>query len=327
MVIPLLDSLARNHQEKKFIVLSRFFLSPLFENLQNVEFAPADIRGTHKGIGGAFRLFKELKKKHTIDTVIDLQNDLRSIFIRILFRLSGIKVYFIAPNKKEEWKLLLRKNKIKKPLKSLFERYKETFEKACLYTDNKFDGLAQSQNQIAEKVTAIYGGKQEKWIGIAPFAQAKGKLLPLKKTKEVIDFFDKKGNCKIFLFGAGEVENEILLDWATIFKNVYAVHTSLKLGEELELIRQLDVMLSMDSANMHLASLVKTPVVSVWGSTHYFAGNLGWKQSEGNIIDSDLPCRPCSINGTNRCKKNTFECLQNIDTNVIIRKIIEIINK
>lgn len=327
MVIPLLDSLARNYQDRKFVVLSRFFLSPLFENLKNVEFASADIRGVHKGIGGAFLLFKELKKEHTIDTVIDLQNDFRSLFIRILFRLSGIKVYFIAPNRKEEWKLLLWKNKIRRPLKSLFERYKETFEKAHLYTDDEFDSLHLNQTQTAEKITTIYGEKQGKWIGIAPFAQAKGKLLPLKKTKEVIDFFDKKGDCKIFLFGAGEVENEILLDWETIFNNVHAVHTSLKLGEELELIRQLDVMLSMESANMHLASLVKTPVVSVWGSTHHFAGNLGWKQSEDNIIGIDLPCRPCSINGTNRCKKNTFECLQNIDTKIIIQKILETINR
>ncbi len=325
MIIPLLDSLVRNHQEKKFVVTSRFFLAPLFESLPNVRFAPADIRNKHKGIGGVFRLFKELKKNHTINTIIDLQNDWRSCFLRILFGLSGIKVYSISTNKKEEWKLLLQKNKKKKPLKSLFDRYQKTLTKAHLHTDNQFKSLKLNQTETIKKIETIYGKKQEKWIGIAPFAQTKGKLLPLKKTKEVIDFFDKKGNYKIFLFGAGEVENEILIDWASIFKNVYAVHTSLLLGEELELIKQLDVMLSMDSANMHLASLVNTPVVSVWGATHYFAGNLGWKQSKDNIIDVDLPCRPCSINGTNHCKKNNFECLQMIDTKVIIQKILEIL--
>ena len=112
MIIPLLDSLVRNHQEKKFVVTSRFFLAPLFESLPNVRFAPADIRNKHKGIGGVFRLFKELKKNHTINTIIDLQNDWRSCLLRILFGLSGIKVYSISTNKKEEWKLLLQKNKM-----------------------------------------------------------------------------------------------------------------------------------------------------------------------------------------------------------------------
>ena len=41
---------------------------------------------------------------------------------------------------------------------------------------------------------------------------------------------------------------------------------------ELNLMSHLDVMLSMDSANMHLASLVNIPVVSVWGATHPYAG-------------------------------------------------------
>ncbi len=327
IVIPLLDSLVRNHQDKNFVMVSRFFLAPLFEKLPNVKFAPADIRHRHKGIGGTLRLFRELKELYNIDTVVDLQNDFRSTFLRILFWFSGTKIYSLSPNKIEEWSLLFWKSKRQKPIKSLFDRYKETFEKSHLETDDKFEHLATNQPETAQKIETIYGKKKEKWIGIAPFAQAKGKILPLKKTKEVIDFFDKKGNYKIFLFGAGEIENEILLDWATIYKNVNAVHTTLQLGEELELIKQLDVMLSMDSANMHLAALVNTPVVSVWGSTHYFAGNLGWKQSAENIVEIDLPCRPCSINGTNHCPKNTFDCLQKIESDIIIQKILDTIEK
>lgn len=38
----------------------------------------------------------------------------------------------------------------------------------------------------------------------------------------------------------------------------------LNMRTELNLMSHLDVMLSMDSANMHLASLVNIPVVSIW---------------------------------------------------------------
>lgn len=61
---------------------------------------------------------------------------------------------------------------------------------------------------------------------------------------------------------------------------------------------RLDAMVSMDSANMHLASVVGTPVVSVWGATHPFAGFMGWGQPAENAIQvEDLSCRPCSVYG------------------------------
>ena len=63
------------------------------------------------------------------------------------------------------------------------------------------------------------------------------------------------------------------------------------LKEELILMRHLDAMLTMDSANMHLAALVGTKVVSIWGSTHPFAGFLSWKQNPDNIVQKDTEGR------------------------------------
>ena len=74
----------------------------------------------------------------------------------------------------------------------------------------------------------------------------------------------------------------------------------------------LDVMLSMDSANMHLASLTGIPVVSVWGATHPMAGFLGYNQDPENVIQIDLECRPCSIYGNKPCQRGDYACLQNI---------------
>ena len=58
---------------------------------------------------------------------------------------------------------------------------------------------------------------------------------------------------------------------------------------------ELELMISMDSANMHLASLVGTRGFGL-GATHYFAGFLGYGQSENDIVEIiDLACRPCSV--------------------------------
>ena len=85
---------------------------------------------------------------------------------------------------------------------------------------------------------------------------------------------------------------------------------------------QLDVMLSMDSANMHLASLVGTRVVSVWGGTHPYAGFLGWNQKPEDCVQLDLPCRPCSVYGNKACSRGDYACLKDITPEQIIAKIV-----
>ena len=81
-------------------------------------------------------------------------------------------------------------------------------------------------------------------------------------------------------------------------------------------------MISMDSANMHLASLVGTRCVSVWGSTHHFAGFLGYGQSVDDVVEvKDLTCRPCSVFGDKPCYRGDWACLQELDIQKINDKI------
>ena len=87
----------------------------------------------------------------------------------------------------------------------------------------------------------------------------------------------------------------------------------------------LDIMISMDSANMHLASLVGIPVVSIWGATHPYAGFMGWGQSIDNAIQIDLPCRPCSIYGNKPCMRGDYACLKNISPEQIVEKVEAVI--
>ena len=323
MLVPLLESMTRLQPNEKFVVVSRTFLQPLFADLPNTTFIGVDLRNQHKGAIGTLKLLKEIKKQK-IDKVIDLQNNTKSIFLKTLLKIQSpcTNLYTI----KHQWisELLLLKNGYEhsKSLKSIFELYNECFSNANLKTDNNFEILPNLSDSIPQKITDLYGEKKGTWIGIAPFAQHQGKILPSKKIKEVISHFDKKANTKIFLFGAGEVEYEMLSDWETLFNNTFAVYTSLNLKEEIELMHHLDVMISMDSANMHLASLVNLPVISIWGASHHCAGSLGWKQSKSNIVENSLSCRPCSILGRKRNKRCPikYKCLD-INPKTIIEKI------
>ena len=119
-------------------------------------------------------------------------------------------------------------------------------------------------------------------------------------------------------------EKEILDKW----EGNGVVSTVGKLGgfhNEIMLISELDCMVSMDSANMHLASMVDVPVVSIWGATHPKAGFLGWRQKQSSIVQLDLRCRPCSIYGKKPCKFGDYRCLAYMPKEKILRHVYRIL--
>jgi len=90
----------------------------------------------------------------------------------------------------------------------------------------------------------------------------------------------------------------------------------------LKFISRLDVMLSMDSSGMHLASLKNIPVVSVWGATHPYAGFLGYGQSMSNVLQTDLYCRPCSVYGNVPCYRGDFACMNQLTEEIVVEKVL-----
>ena len=132
---------------------------------------------------------------------------------------------------------------------------------------------------------------------------------------------------RIFLFGKGRVEDKLFTAWCQEIPHCVYVSQHLEnMYQELVLMSHLDVMLSMDSSNMHMASLTATPVVSVWGATHPYGGFMGWHQPPENAIQVDLDCRPCSIYGKRPCRRGDLACMNMIKPERIIERIEQIIN-
>ena len=166
----------------------------------------------------------------------------------------------------------------------------------------------------------------DKWIGIAPFAKHRGKIYPIELQEQVVAHFAANPTVKVFLFGGGKEEQEVFDRWTKKYPSVTSLIGKLNLSTELNLMSYLDVMLSMDSANMHLASLVGIPVVSIWGATHPYAGFMGWKQQPDHTVQLDLSCRPCSVYGQKPCFRGDYACLMQITPRQVIEKIERIIS-
>lgn len=323
MTIPVIYSLATQYPQHEITVLSRGILQPLFRGLPaNVKFMSADLTGKHKGIWGLNALYSELKKQH-FDSVADFHNVLRTKYLRLRFRMSGVPVGSIDKGRREKKKLVRRRDKVLENQKSSFRRYADVLEELGFPVMLNFSSVYGEGKGDFSLIEPVTGPKEEgvKWIGIAPFAKHRGKVYPIELQEKVVAHFAGRPDVKVFLFGGGMKEQEIFDSWIMKYPTVASMIGKLNMNTELNLMSHLDVMLSMDSANMHLASLVNTPVVSVWGATHPYAGFMGWKQLTVNTVQLDLPCRPCSVYGQTPCFRKDYACMRDIGPEQIIRKI------
>lgn len=304
MLAPVFREFLAQNPEVKLTFVSRKNFESLFYGLPNFEFYGVDLNN-YKGFFGLKKLHNEIKKLKP-DAVADLHFVLRSRILSAFFKLNGIQTAQLDKGKKEKKELTDIYNVEKHPLKHTTERYADVFRSL---------GFKLKLSHQLPLNTFPKSG-----IGIAPFAQHKGKMLPLEKTFELVRRIAE--NEKVYLFGGGKKEVEILGDWATKIPNVENLAGKLSLNEELDRIAHLKLMISMDSANMHLASLVGTRVVSVWGATHRFAGFLGYGQNPHDIAEvKDLTCRPCSVFGNKPCYRGDYACLNELTTDHILTQI------
>lgn len=319
MTVPVIKEVLKQNPDLQITYVSRPGFAEFFSGIPRLNYFSADFDLLYNGFAGPLKLYKQLRKTAQYEAVADLHNSLRSKFIRRLFWLIGVKNAYIDKGRDEKKRLTRFPNKVLKPVKRTIERYADVFRQLELNMelDNR---LRRQIKPVPESITAIVGNKTSKWIGISPFAKHTGKIYPLQKMEEVISVLNKE-KVKIFLFGGSAHEKEICRQWQQQFGNVISTVSVLNMADELALISNLDVMISMDSAGMHLASLVGVPVVSVWGATHYYAGFLGYGQSEQNIVSDDIECRPCSVYGNKPCFRKDYACMQNISATMIVDKI------
>ena len=304
MTVPVIKEFLEQNPEIQIFYVSREKFRPLFENIQNLAFISADLDGKHKGVLGLYQLSKELNKKE-IYAVADLHNVLRTKIIR---KFLNVKKIAVLDKGRKERKQLLAADKELKPIKPMPERYADVFRELGF--------VLNLSHKLPENNTA-----KENAIGIAPFAMYEGKMFPLDKMCAVAKKIAENGT-KVYLFG-GKNEAEELESWEKLNPNIHSVTGKFDFKEELELIKKMKLMVSMDSANMHLASLVGTKSISIWGNTHPFMGFLGYGQSMEDVIqDETMKQRPTSVFGKEAKKAEKLDYFQNITPEIIVDKIL-----
>ena len=326
MTVPVLKSLSDSYPNLKITVLTKEFLKPIFEGLDRVTVHVADVTDTHKGIRGLWKLYKELHSMQ-LDAVADLHNVLRSNVLKQFFSLGGIPFAQIDKGRKEKKALTAEKNKVFVPLKSTHQRYVDVFNQLG-YPFSLPDANFLEKKTLSDKILEIVGSDTRKWLGIAPFAAFSGKMYPLDLMQKVVRKLDNTNKYKIFLFGGGTKEKELLGLWKNECQECINIVGRLSLDEELALISNLDLMLSMDSGNAHLAAMYGIPIITLWGVTHPYTGFYPYGQEPNNALLSDrsiFPLIPTSIYG-NKVPKGYEKVMETIDPITIFNKVDQLLN-
>ncbi|WP_084683034.1 glycosyltransferase family 9 protein [Flavobacterium antarcticum] len=314
MTVPVIRAFTEQHPSVKITVVSRPFFKPFFDTIPEVHFFAVDLEKKHKGFFGLLRLFQELRELK-VDALADLHNVLRSKILTFFFKVHGLKTATVDKDRKEKEALTRAKNKVFRPLPSMVLQHSQVFRRLGFPIN--------LQNPNFPKLKAFTGEKNQKWIGIAPFAQYESKVYPLDLMQKVIDLLAENPNYKVFLFGGGTKEVELLDKMTEGKTNVVNVAGKTQLPQELKIISNLDVMLSMDSGNAHIAAMLGTKVITLWGATHPYAGFAPFNQSLENCLTSDrnkYPLLPTSVYG-NKTVEGYQDAMRSIDPKHVVEQI------
>lgn len=327
MTIPVVYSACLSHPSTKFVMVTRKQMASMFvEAPSNLTVVGIDFNSQSSPLF-PIKLARNLIATYKPTAWVDLHDVLRTKLMRLFARMRGIPVGRIDKGRAEKQKLTRRRNKVMLPLKTSIERYREAFAEAGIPVEMQWEGLFADSTPVPG--CGVGTRKEgETWIGIAPFAAHAEKIYPPGKMRKVIEMLSRRKGYRIFIYGGGGSEAQTAEQWASDFDAVTSIAGKNNgFPAELALLRNLDAMLTMDSGNMHLAALAGTPTVSVWGATHPYCGFQGWNQSEENMAQLPLYCRPCSVFGNKPCYRGDHQCLNGISPRLIVEKIDRVLSE
>lgn len=321
MTIPVLYPACRANPDTRFVMITKAWPASMFHDRpDNLMVVGIDVNKEYKGLFGLIKLASHLRKQYDIDAVADLHSVMRTWIIGAWMKLCGIPVARL--DKQRARRKALINHKSDEPVTPTHDRYRQVFQQLGIEVPDDFTRLYDGKPL---PVSPIVLDKEpgQRWIAISPFSAHEGKVYPLKLMEQVIAQLSKRDNYWIFLMGGGKAEKIALRAIARNNERVISM-AEIKHGftDEYALFGKCDLMLTMDSANMHLASLMGLKAITIWGATAPACGFLGYGQDSGIDIQLDMDCRPCSIYGERDCRYGDYRCLARIIPEQVVERVV-----
>lgn len=289
--------------------------SIIFENNPNVSGQLIfDKKQSIKKIISFFRTVA-LLRKNRYDAAISIQSSITSTMLMV-FGGIPVRVGF------ERQKFLTRKVTEKSDIHTRV-RYLRLLEP---FSQNIFNSQTEifwshQEEQKAQNLVESYKKNDYFLIGIAPGSVWHTKKWLKEYFVELLKLLTDK-QVKIFMIGG---KNETLLCSEIIEQSnnsATIVAGSFSAIESAALVSKLDLMITNDSAPLHIANAVKTDVIAFFGPTMPNHGFYPYREND-KIMEIDLYCRPCSKHGGKKCPEKHFRCMRDITPQMVYDEIIE----
>ncbi len=164
-----------------------------------------------------------------------------------------------------------------------------------------------------------------KLIAIAPGSIWETKKYPENYFREIIKHFTNR-SYKLLVVG-GDQDKELCERLTNGFADkVFSTAGMFSIIESIELLKNVNLLLTNDSAPTHFGMCANIPVVTIYCSTIPEFGFYPYNRKSSYISFNDLRCKPCGIHGYEQCPIKTFDCGFKLDAKVIIQKMEEIIS-
>lgn len=322
MLLPIVYAVAQANPEHRFTFLTQPFLTSLLLNIpDNLEVMALDTKREERSLAGVIRYADRLRRER-FDYFIDLHDVLRTKVLRLCTNIATpTRCVALRKPRAERKRLLNMRPRSFEGVPQMRSLYMDTLRKAGLCVPDEIAPISLSElPKIHHQVIAPFFDKAQSRIllGVAPTASTEAKTYDLSLMEEVVRELMYSGKYQVYLFGSRQ-EADLLRPWSKRYGAI-CLAGELELQDELCAMQRLDAMLSMDSANAHLAAMVGTRVVSIWCSTHPAAGFLAMGQNTEDCLQGeDMPCRPCSIFGkVDFCELGDMPCRRAIDPKSIV---------
>lgn len=248
--------------------------------------------------------------------IIDLHHNLRSL--KFKRALSGKSKSFEKLNFK---KWLLVNFKINRmPALHIVDRYLATVTSLGVTNDERgLDHFIHGDGQLnaADFDNRLANG----YVAFSIGGQHATKQLPKAK---IIEICKLTGLPILLLGGKEEQQTAAAVVEACTDQAIVSACGKVSINQSADLVRQARVVLSHDTALMHLSAAFNRPTLAIWGNTVPALGMYPYLPQHPDRFENmevlGLNCRPCSKIGHKSCPKGHFKCMQLQDSAFIAQR-------
>jgi heptosyltransferase-2 len=254
-------------------------------------------------------------KAENYDYLIDLHSNLRTSLIKLR---TGIKSSAYKKQRLRKWLSLKFNLKLVHPV-HLVERYLKTVKFLGVKNDGKpIDYYVKAEHDLKKLLPISHQGNYVAFIiGATHFT----KRMPNEKIINIC----KQITQPVVLLGGGDVKangDEIA---NAVGMNVYNACGSTSLDESVYLVSNAVSVVGFDTGLTHIAEAFNKPIASIWGGTApELLGVQPYMVKNAKVVGIDLPCRPCSKFGLEKCPLGHFKCMNNIPIDIVINFVNDI---